>query len=54
MVAEFVTDSREELVQGHALKKGDAKYLIKSSYLTALMKWNGYKPDENVPGAYIT
>ena len=29
MIAEFVTDSREEIVHGHTLKKGDAKYLIK-------------------------
>ena len=53
MIAEFVTDSREEIVHGHDLKKGDAKYLIKSCYLTPLMKWNGYKPSEHVPGAYI-
>ena len=53
MIAEFVTDSREEIVYGHALKKGDAKYPIKSCYLTPLMKWNAYKPSEHVPGAYI-
>lgn len=53
MIASFVSDSREIEVHGHCLRKGEAKFLIVSCFANRLNKWEGYKPDQHVPGSHI-
>ena len=53
MTAHFISDSPEEVVHGHALKKGFAKYEIKSCYLRQLAKWKDYNNDIHLPGAFV-
>ena len=53
MIASFVSDSRKIEVHGHCLRKGEAKFLIVSCFENRLNKWEGYKPDQHVPGSYI-
>ena len=53
MIALFVSDSREIEVHGHCLRMGETKFLIVSCFANRLNKWEGYKPDQHVPGSYI-
>ena len=53
MIASFASDSCEIEVHGHCLRKGETKFLIVSCFANWLKKWEGYKPDQHVPGSYI-
>ena len=53
MIASFASDSHEIEVHGHCLRQGEAKFFIVSCFANRLNKWEGYKPDQHVPGSYI-
>ena len=53
MIASFTSDSCEIEVHGHCLGKGERKFLIVSYFANWLKKWEGYNPDQHVPGSYI-
>ena len=53
MIADLISDSREEVVHGKVLLKGSAKYKITSCYLNTLLNFNLYDPEKHYVGGYI-
>jgi len=53
MIADLISDSREEVVHGKVLLKGSAKYKITSCYLNTLLNFNLYNPEKHYVGGYI-
>ena len=53
MIADLISDSREEVVHGKVLLKGSAKYKITSCYLNTCLNFNLYDPEKHYFGGYI-